>query len=218
MTQTIKPNQIHIIEDSKEKALASSFENLGNRRKFVYSFKDMMWELFWFHKWRSSNKLWEQMRHRNKLFEEGVKTFHSELDYSYIIKSIRELKALVNLTLEQDQISIVQFHQNRLLSLDNKSIDEPILSLYPRIQHSNDKEHQDSLYEYEHKVSVIVNFMYLYKNSIKYFYIKYFINKKIAKPKDLFFLLKVYFKIFIVELKKYFNILAQFKNRLKNIF
>ena len=157
MIWIIKPKQIHDIEDSKEKALASSFENLGNRRKLVYSFKDMMWELFWFHKWKSSNKFWERMRQKNKLFEEGIKTFHSELDYSYIIKSIRELKALVNLTLEQDQISIVQFHQNRLLSLNNQSIDEPRLSIYPQIELSNDKEHQDSLYEYERKVSVIIN-------------------------------------------------------------
>ena len=181
MTQTIKPNQIHDIEESKEKALANSFENLGNRRKFVYSFKDMMWEFFWFHKWRSSNKLWEQMRHQNKLFEEGVKTFHSELDYSYIIKSIRELKALMNLTLDQDQISIVQFHQNRLLSLDNQSFEEPKLSIYPQIELSNDKEHQDSLYEYERKVSVVIIY-YLYKSLIKYyFYIEYFIGKEIAK-------------------------------------
>ena len=43
------------------------------------------------------------------------------MDISYIIKSIRELKILVKLTLEDHQIKLMQFDQRNLLSSDSSS-------------------------------------------------------------------------------------------------
>ena len=149
----LRPNQPIDIESSKEDSILKMFGNIKKRRKFIYSFKDMMWELFWLHKWKSTNKSWENMKQRNKIFKEGIESFHSELDFAYIVKSIRELKALVGSILDQEQQSLLQFHQTRLLDLNNLILNETKYSTSSQIKIPKEKDSQNFIIEYERKVS-----------------------------------------------------------------
>ena len=151
--QIFRPNQPIDIESSKEDSRLKMIGNIKKRRKFIYSFKDMIWELFWLHKWKSTIKSWESMGVRNKIFREGIELFHSELDFAYIVKSIRELKVLVGSILDQEQQSLLQFHQTRLLDLNNPILKEIKYSTSPQIKIPKEKDNQNSIIEYERKVS-----------------------------------------------------------------
>ena len=151
MLHIFRPNQPIDIESSKEDSILKMFGNIKKRRKFIYSFKDMMWELFWLHKWKSTKPL-EIMGLRNRLFKEGIESFHSELDFVYIVKSIRELKALVGSILNQEQQSLLQFHQTRLLNLNNSILKEIKYSASSQIKIPKENN-QNSVIEYERKVS-----------------------------------------------------------------
>ena len=93
------------------------------------------------------------MKLRNNVFKEGIETFHSELDFAYIVKSIRELKALIGSVLDQEQQSLLQFHQTRLLDPNNLILKELKYSSSSHVKLPSEKESQYSIIEYERKVS-----------------------------------------------------------------
>ena len=79
------------------------------------------------------------MNLRIKIFNEGIQTFNKEMDYANIIKSIRELKALTKTILDQNQQTIFQFHQTRLIDPKNSTIHDINHDLFSKIEIPNEK-------------------------------------------------------------------------------
>ena len=79
------------------------------------------------------------MNLRIKIFNEGIETFNKEMDYANIIKSIRELKALTKSILDQDQQTIFQFHQTRLIDLKDSAMHDLNRDLFSKIEIPNEK-------------------------------------------------------------------------------
>ena len=147
------PNQLDNLQNLKDDKVQNLFGDIKKRRKFIYSFKDIIWELFWLKKWKLKSESWKNMQTRSKIFDEGIKMHHSELDYAYILKSIRELKALVNSILDQDQQLMLQFHQTKLLDPYNWISKEFGYSPSSQIQIPNERWNMNSINEFERKVS-----------------------------------------------------------------
>ena len=156
MLLTIKPRKFEDFDNSNENMLNKTFENLASRRKFSYSIKVMAWELFCLHKCKSNSKSWEKMNIRNKIFEIGIKEFQNEIDYANIVRSIRELKALMKLILDQDQLSILQFHQTRLINPNDSKIHDLKYTNLPKFNIPNEKWSQKSIAVYENQISEIL--------------------------------------------------------------
>ena len=152
MQQKIDPNNLKGIENLNFNEFNQTFENVINRRKFNYSFKDIIWEIFWLHKWKSFGKI----KLRRKIFKTGIKQFHSEMDYVYIIKSIRELKALVESILSQDQQEILQLHQSQQIDANDYTSHEIKYSSLSQINIPDINWSQRSVAEFERKVSEIL--------------------------------------------------------------
>ena len=147
------PNQLDNLQNLKDDKVQKLFGDIKKRRKFIYSFKDIIWELFWLKKWKLKSESWKNMQTRSKIFDEGIKMLHSELDYAYILKSIRELKALVNSILDQDQQLMLQFHQTKLLDPYNWISKEFGYSSSTQIQIPNERWNSNFINEFERKVS-----------------------------------------------------------------
>ena len=145
-----------MLEDSTENEHNKLFENVVNRRKFNYSTKDMLWELSWLHKCKSSNKSWQNMNLRIKIFNEGIETFNNEMDYANIIKSIRELKALTKSILDQDQQAIFKFHQTRLIDPNDSAKQDLNRDLLSNIEIPNEKWSQSQVIEFEKQVNEVL--------------------------------------------------------------
>ena len=96
------------------------------------------------------------MKQRNKILKEGINEFYSELDYVYIINSIRELKALTKLILDQNQQAILQFHQTKLLDPDHPTFHDSKYSILSKIEIPSEKGSKKSIDDYERKVSEIM--------------------------------------------------------------
>ena len=156
MLKIFIPSEKERHEDSTEDEHTKLFENVVSRRKFNYSTKDMLWELFWLHKCKSSNKSWQNMNLRIKIFNEGIKTFNKEMDYANIIKSIRELRALTKSILDLNQQAIFQFHQTRLINPEDSSIPELNHDLFSKIEIPNEKWSQSKIIEFEKQVNEIL--------------------------------------------------------------
>ena len=156
MLKILIPSEKRMHEDSTEDEQNKLFENVASRRKFNYSTKDMLWELFWLHKCKSSNKSWQNMNLRIKIFNEGIETFNNEMDYANIIKSIRELRALTKSILDQDQQAIFQFHQTRLINPKNSNIHNLNRDLFSKIEIPNEKWSQSKIIEFEKQVNEIL--------------------------------------------------------------
>ena len=152
MQQKTDPNNHKEIENLSINEFNQTFENIINQRKFNYSFKDIIWEVFWFYKWKS----WEKSKLRRKIFKTGIKQFHSEMDYIYIIKSIRELKALVKLILNQDQHEILQLNLSQSIDPNDHTTHEIKYSSLSQINIPNEDWSQRSVAEFERQVSKIL--------------------------------------------------------------
>ena len=148
--QIIEPSKLSDWEDSKSEIEHKTyFKEIADRRRFAYSFKDVMWEMFWLHRWKSSAKLFRYMKMRNQIFREGIEIFHTEVDYANIIKSIRELKAAIHILLDQDQQTFLQFQQTRLIDLKNPISHELKLSKTSVPEIPNEKWSKLSLRNFE---------------------------------------------------------------------
>ena len=150
--QKTDPNNLKEIENLSAIEFNQTFENVINRRKFNYSFKDIIWEIFWLYKWKSLGKI----NLRRKIFKTGIKQFHSEMDYVYIIKSIRELKALVKSILNQDQQGIIQLHQSQKIYPNDHTSHEIKYSSLSQINMPDENCSQRSVAEFERQVSEIL--------------------------------------------------------------
>ena len=69
----------------------------------------------------------------------GIKKFTNEIDYANIVKSIRELKALVRLILDQDQQPMLQFHQTRLINPCDPTIHDLKFTNLTRLNITNER-------------------------------------------------------------------------------
>ena len=78
------------------------------------------------------------------------------MDYAYIIKSIRELKALVKSILDQDQQAILQFHQSQLIDMKNPNKHYLKYDIQPQISIPNEKWSQRSVVEFEEQINKIL--------------------------------------------------------------
>ena len=156
MLKILIPSKKRMHEDSTEDEHNKLFENIASSRKFNYSTKDMLWELFWLHKCKSSNKSWQKMNLKIKIFNEGVKTFNNEMDYANIIKSIRELRALTKSILDQDQQAISQFHQTQLIDPKDSAMHDLNRDLFSKIEIPNEKWSQSQIIEFEKQVNEIL--------------------------------------------------------------
>ena len=96
------------------------------------------------------------MNLRIKIFNEGIETFNNEMDYSNIIKSIRELKALTKSILDQDQQAIFQFHQTRLIDPKDSAKQDLNRDLLSNIEIPNEKWSQSQVIEFEKQVNEVL--------------------------------------------------------------
>ena len=96
------------------------------------------------------------MNIRNKIFEIGIKEFQNEIDYANIVKSIRELKALMKLILDQDQQAMLQFNQTRLINPFDSTVHDLKYSNLPKVNIPNEKWSQKSISVFENQISEIL--------------------------------------------------------------
>ena len=81
-----------------------------------YSFKDLVWEILFLHKFKCRSKIFERMNLRNTLFKEGVKDFNHSLSCEAIIASIKELQTsvqLLKLKISEDSINYASLRKSR---------------------------------------------------------------------------------------------------------
>ena len=102
-------------------------EVLYNRRKFVYSSSDYLYEVFWCCKWNKKIKKQSRLEYRNQIYRNGIKRFTHETDIVEVVKSIRMLKTLSKIVLSKNQKWLLGLEDSNLLTnntLKNKESNE----------------------------------------------------------------------------------------------
>ena len=78
------------------------------------------------------------------------------MDYAYIIKSIRELKAFVRSILNHDQQAMLQFHQTRLINPKDLILHDIKHDNLPKFDIPNERWSQRSIVKFEKQVNKII--------------------------------------------------------------
>ena len=81
-----------------------------------YSFKDYIYEFLWLNKWRF--KPWSEIKLHHDALVDAINYFNSELDCFSIIKSIREIKAMVG-SLNESYQTTIKYHYSKSLNSRN---------------------------------------------------------------------------------------------------
>ena len=76
----------------------SDFDQHGSKSinpKISLCWKDTFWSFFKLYNWKCTNRKWNNRNKNIQIYKEGIKEFNSELDWVYIINSIRKLNAFI---------------------------------------------------------------------------------------------------------------------------
>ena len=92
---------------------------LKHRKRYDYSTCDFLYNFLWCIKFRcpcKKNKL--TIYDKYKFYKTGSEKLVKELDITEMLTSIRELKATVDWMMTDNQRSLVKFHKNYIINLD----------------------------------------------------------------------------------------------------
>ena len=93
-------------------------QELAARRQFSYRYKDILYSAFCCWRWtKTKNASLLKLEEHRKLYARGINKFSEEFDWVAIIKSLRQLKAVVKMMLDDHQQTLTLFHNDNLIPL-----------------------------------------------------------------------------------------------------
>ena len=84
-------------------------------KKLSFSYKDILWSLFWLNKWKWKKQSCVNRVTNSQIYNDGLNELNSELDWVAIINSIRKLNALVESMIDDNSI-------HKFIQISTKSI------------------------------------------------------------------------------------------------
>ena len=75
-----------------------------DNKQLVFSYKDILWSLFWLNKWKWKKQSCTDRVTNNQIYNDGLNELNSELDWVAIINSVRKLNALVESMIDENSI------------------------------------------------------------------------------------------------------------------
>ena len=73
-------------------------------KQLAFSYKDILWSLFWLNKWKWKKQSCVDRVTNNQIYNDGLNELNSELDWVAIINSVRKLNALVESMIDDNSI------------------------------------------------------------------------------------------------------------------
>ena len=95
--------------------------NITARDTFKYNYKDLLFQVIWC-KWFKKKKWFDQHRNNEKYYQKGINKYQQEFDWVEIVQSLRKLKTLVKVMMNEQHQIIQKFTNEGLLNLKPKSV------------------------------------------------------------------------------------------------
>ena len=118
------PWQHHYNNEIDHQALTMQIKQIDikTRTPFKYSIKELIFDIIWLHRWKFKGKTWLNRNKRHNAFTQAIKEFNSELDWVSIIKSIREMKAMIDIMMSENQQKLLKCYQSKQVKQEKISL------------------------------------------------------------------------------------------------
>jgi hypothetical protein len=105
--------------------------NLVNRRRFIYTGKDILTYMFRclcfrsvkLRRYKGSKEGWDRVMRKHYYFKEGEDKLFDELDVINLLKSMRRIKLLTQTLLTQTQKMVLKFQRKNIIESNSSSGD-----------------------------------------------------------------------------------------------
>ena len=119
-------NQVKSKQSLTENDINTVLISIINRKRFKYTFRDIINYIFRCICFRSKQRLRSNMRQdqsfkKQYIFQKGTKKLSQELDVLNLLKSIRQIKLLTQVILSQKQKLLLRFQRKNLIESSSSS-------------------------------------------------------------------------------------------------